>query len=191
MRLGSKTLAALLLTCGLGACGTYLPLKLDPTSNRYPTGTHLSPDATLIRETGVDPREFKVVLLMADTNVFPKRFEFFARTALFDLGLKRVLNGTEIRWLLEDRGLGNVVDDDSIRRLSASGLPVLVLELQSRWDGSVTYHVTLRATDGRNGKTMLSIDHRKVVRMDVDPEAHLPVFNALRQWYQTSSQSRT
>lgn len=186
-----KLPALLVLAAGLGACSTYAPVKLDEKTGQYATSTQLDPGATRVWETGVNPKEFKLVLLATQTNVYPLRFEFFARSALFDLGLKRVLNVGEMAALLEDKGLGDKVDPESIRKLSNSGLPVLVVDMRSTWDGDVRRYVTLKAIDGRNGKTLLSLDHPKLIWMDVDPEAHLPVFNALRNWYQTSSGNKT
>ncbi len=179
---------SLALLAGLAsACSTYAPITLDAKSGQYNTTTQLDAGATRVWETGTQPAQFRVVLLNTQTNVYPLRFEFFVRSVLSDLGVRRVLNADEMAALLADRGLGRKVDADSLRKLSEAGLPVLVVDMQSRWDGDVRRHVTLKATDARNGKTLLWIDHPRTVWMEVDGEAHLPVFNALRKWYLASS----
>jgi hypothetical protein len=50
------------------------------------------------------------------------------------------------------------------------------------WDGNVRRDVTLTVVDLSSGKTLLQIDHNKLIWADVDSEAHYPVLNEFNKW---------
>lgn len=171
----------------LVGCASYAPPTLDKKSGSYSTIVEVDKGGVLAFETDTDPRRFGTVLLIAESNVYPERFEFFNRQALADLGMLRVQNPGEMAALLDDHGLGRKVDADAVAAFSSKVQPVLVIEVKSQWDGDVRRYVKLRVIDSRDGRVLLEVDHPRLIWMDVDSEAHYPVFNELRRWYSAST----
>lgn len=172
-------------------CGTYKPVKIDSKTGLYGTSTELEKSAIRKYETSVDPNSFKFVYLNANSNVFSKRFEFFIRDALADLGITRVVNQEELIALVKSHpklhGINSVTDPLSIQKISEIVGPILLVDFESIWDGDVSRYVTLRVSDASNERVLLHVEQNKFIWMEVDPEAHYPVLNALRQWFKASS----
>ena len=184
------------LFCGvLGGCASYQPVQVDPKTDLYATTTQLDDSAIREYDTSVDPAKFRFVALNANSNVYPARFEFFTRTALADLGIKQVLNQEELVAMVKMHpklGSINAINDPlAIKKVSDTVGPIMLIEFSSAWDGDVRRYVTLKITDASTGRTLLRVEHPKPIWVSVDPEAHYPVLNALRQWVKASTKKKS
>ena len=180
-RLATKILATLLVS----GCAVYAPPKIDEKTGLYKQTASVQPGAIEKRDTNVDLKKFRFAYLISDTNVYPARFEYFARSPLARAGITRVLNTREMQeWgnQPELAGITSLSDPISQRRLSERIGPILLIQLSSMWDGDVTRNVSLTVTDLSSDKVLLQIRHDKFVWMEVDSEAHYPVFNELKKW---------
>jgi hypothetical protein len=173
-------------TLFVSGCAVYAPPKIDEKTGLYKQAAALDPGEIRKRDTNVDLKKFRFAYLISDSNVYPGRFEFFARSALARAGITRVLNTHEMtEWISSTSELSEIAslsDPISQRRLSERIGPVLLIQLSSMWDGDVTRDVDLVVTDLSTGKAMLEIHHHRFVWMEVDSEAHYPVFNELKKW---------
>lgn len=170
----------------LFGCATYAPPKIDPKTGLYETGTSLSENAIHTRNTSVNLSKYRFVYLVADTNVYPRRFEFFTRAALARSGFNRVLNSSELTELIASSprysAIQSISDPVSLRRLAEQLGPLLQVQFSSRWDGDVSRYVTMTVTDLATGEQLLHVYHPKLIWMDVDGEAHYPVLNEFKKW---------
>ncbi|MES2946444.1 MAG: hypothetical protein V4772_26550 [Pseudomonadota bacterium] len=176
---------------GLVGCASYQPVQVDPKTDLYNTATKLEDSAIRENDTSADLAKYRFVVLNTRSNVYPARFEFFIRTALADLGMVKVLNQEELVSLVKMHpklaSMESINDPLAIKKVSDTLGPVLVIDCNSMWDGDVRRYVTLKITDASSGKTFLRIDHPKFIWASVDPEAHYPVLNALRQWVRATA----
>jgi hypothetical protein len=185
-----KIMIAALSCCALllvGCAATaYHPLKFDTQSSRYSTSTIIDPNAITARDVNVDLKKFKFVYLQTSSNVFPRRFEFYIRDVLHRAGLKNVVNTAELSaFILDNPKTQDIVstsDTLAQRRIAEKVGPYLLVDIKSQWDGNVRRNVTLTIVDVSNGNTLLQINHPKLIWMNVDGEAHLPIFNELQSW---------
>jgi hypothetical protein len=180
-RLATMLLATLIVS----GCAVYAPPKFDEKTGLYKQGAALDAGAIEKRDTNVDLKRFRFAYLISDSNVYPGRFEFFARSALAHAGITRVLNTAEmLEWVNtpELSEIPSLSDPVSQRRLSERIGPVLLIRLSSIWDGDVTRDVDLAVTDLSTGKELLHIHHHRFVWVEVDSEAHYPVFNEFKKW---------
>lgn len=184
-----------MLALSLGGCASfYTPPQVNPQTGQYLTSTELDQSAIREYETSIDPRKYKFISLQANSNIHPKRFEFFVRNALADLGLKQALNQDELVALVKSHpklsSLTSINDPLSIKKISETVGPILMVECVSTWDGDVRRYVTLKITDASSGKILLRVEHPKLIWMDADTEAHYPVFNVLRRWFKESTSGK-
>lgn len=190
-----KLFLAILCFAALGGCASYAPVQVDPKTGLYPTATQLEASAIREYETTVDLSKFKFVALSSSSNVYPARFEFFVRAALADLGIKQVLNQDELVAMVKMHpkltAVTAINDPLAIKKVSDTVGPILLIEFNSVWDGDVRRYVTLKATDASTGKTLLRVEHPKMIWASVDPEAHYPVLNALREWVKANNKKKT
>jgi hypothetical protein len=178
------------LAGGCSRYNPYTPLRLDASTDLYKTSTKLEKSSILEYDTSVDPRRFRLVVLNAQSNTYPARFEFFMRTALSDLGLTLVLNRKELRLLAGMHPKLSEVSASShadvIKEVSDVLKPVMLVDVQSVTDGE-RRHVTLKVIDASSNRVLLHVKHVKYIILEVDPPAHYPVLNALREWFKAST----
>jgi hypothetical protein len=181
-------------TCVLGGCAHYAPPKLDEKTGMYAATASIAPGDIQKRETDVDLSKFRFVFLVAQTNVYPARFEFFTRAALARVGFKNVLNQEEVVSLItstpELSSIKSVSDPLALRQLSDLVGPSLLVQVKSIWDGDVRRYVTVNVVDLSDGRTLLQLHHEKLIWMDVDSEAHYPVLNEFKKWVDQCSANR-
>jgi hypothetical protein len=189
LRAGSSALLALLVA----ACGSYAPPKVDEKTGLYPAIAALDAGAVQKRDTSIDLGRYRFVYLSSDTNVYPGRFEFFARAALAEAGFKHVLNTQELTSFVSSRQqlstITSIGDPLSQRRISELVGPALRIDVVSRWDGEVRRYVTLTATDMSSGTVLLQVSQPRLIWVDVDSEAHYPVFNEFKRWVEACKRS--
>lgn len=186
-----RTLPCAVFALSIHGCAVYGPAQLDPKTNQY--GTFVEVDKAAFREyqTDVDPRGFRFIVLTTRTNTYPARFEFFARNALADLGLTHVLNRDELVHLVKSHPqlaeLTSISDPLALARISKVAGPVMLVDFASLSDGNARRLVALRVTDAGSGRVLLRIEQNKMIWADTDTEVHLPMLNALRQWFKAST----
>jgi hypothetical protein len=170
----------------ISGCATYAPPKVDEKTGMYKASASLDGGAVEKRDTNVDLKKFRFVYLVTQSNVYPGRFEFFARSALAHAGFTNVLNTQELtEFITETPALSSITsvgDLVSRRRLAQLIGPIMFVQVSSMWDGNVRRDVTLTVVDLSSGKTLLQIDHNKLIWADVDSEAHYPVLNEFNKW---------
>lgn len=184
-----------MLCLGLAGCASYAPVQVDQKTGMYSTTTELDKSAIREYDTTVDLQAFRFVYLNANSNVYPGRFEFFVRNALADLGVTQVLNQDELVAFVKAhpklKDVSSVNDPLAIKKVSEAVGPILMVEFNSIWDGDVRRYVTLKITDASTGRKLLHVEQDKLIWMSVDPEAHYPVLNVLRQWVKACSNKKS
>lgn len=179
--------AAVLLLAGCSSF--YHTLKVDDTTGLYPTSSQVDPGGVLAYDTSIDPRMFRYVLLITNSNLRPSGFAFTVRSALAQSGFTRVYSPEEFKQLAQDRGF--VFSDDkltgeAVRRFSSDIGPVLILDYTYRFVGDARMRSLLVVNDGRTGKVLLRVDHPRTVWSNHDAEALYPVLNQFRKWVKES-----
>ena len=112
------------------------------------------------------------------------------RSALAQSGLTRVYTLDEFKQLAQDKGFtfqDDKINAESLRRFSTEIGSVLVVDMTYRFVGDARMRSTLIVGDARTGKTLLQVDHPRLVWSDFDAEALYPVLNQLRKWIKDSS----
>ena len=174
----------------MGACSTssqfYVPQPANPGSALYPASTAVSEGDYQKRDTKVSLKGFRFVYLQTDSNNYPGRFHFFVRQALARNGLLQVLSESELADWVKDQGLSiddkELNDADSLRKLSDSIGPILLVQMKSMSDTRGGHDVVLNVDDLSTGKTVLRIRHSRIIVANIDKTMHYPVFNAFTQW---------
>ena len=185
---GALAVAALLTIAG---CAQYAPPKIDPKTGQYSTIAEIDKSSYREYVTDVDPRNYRFVALATNSNIYPGRFEFFIRNALAELGTTRVLNRDELVQLARQhpklQNLTSISDPLALKHVSEVAGPMLLIRVDSLAPTGALRIMRLLVTDATTGRVLLRIDHRKTVWLDADSEVHLPLLNALRQWYLAST----
>jgi hypothetical protein len=176
-------------------CATYGPVRIDEKTGLYKTSTVLKAGAIQKRDTDVNLKKFRFVYLVANSNIYHGRFEFFVRSALARNGFKYVLNKDELTKMITANpklsSIQSIDDPVSLKRLSDLVGPIMRVDFKSQWDGDVSRYITLAITDLSNNNLLLKIYHPKFIWGDVDSEAHYPVLNEIKKWIDDSSAGGT
>ena len=184
-------IASSLIALSLSACSTHFhTLKPDDRTGFYPTSAQVDPGGILKFDTSIDPRNSAYVLLVSESNIRPAGFSFTLRSALAQSGLTRVYTLDEFKQLAQDKGFtfqDDKINAESLRRFSTEIGSVLVVDMTYRFVGDARMRSTLIVGDARTGKTLLQVDHPRLVWSDFDAEALYPVLNQLRKWIKDSS----
>jgi len=172
----------------------YQPLKLDPGSGNYPTTNQLDPAAVSVFNTSADPHRYPVVLLVAESNIRPSVFEFEMRSALAQLGIKRVYLVSEFAQLSADNNLPFASRTDPLPAAQAFAdkiAPVLVVTMDYEFIGNATVVSNLSVVDARERRSLFVLNQPKKVWSNWDAEALWPVLNELRRWVKASTKGVT
>jgi hypothetical protein len=188
-----------LVTClaliSLTACSTlYQPLKPEEKTGLYPTSVQVDAGGVTIYDTSADPKAFRHVLLLTDSNIRPSVFAFTVRQALAHGGITRVYTSDEFLAIAEDRRLasaGAQINTELVQRFAKEIGSVLVVDYRYQYLGDARFHSRLSATDAANGRVLLRVDHPRLNWANADTEAMYPVLNQLRRWMNESGKGRT
>lgn len=192
MRVHFKYLVPALCAVLVTGCATnYRPLKVDEKSGFYATSTKVDPRSVLAFKTQVNPKQFPVVVLLAEANNRPASLMFTTRKVLAQAGLTKVYSADEFRRLAADYKFDFPEDHfnrDSLAKFSREIAPVLVVDIRHNFLGDANTRTTLVVTDTRSSTNLLVVDHRRLVWTNFDEEALYPVLNQLRQWLISSAE---
>jgi len=180
----------LLALCLLAGCAaSYNPLTIDPATDLYATSSHLDPGGVLSFVTTTNPKQIPIVVLASEATSRPSLFEFKMREVLAQVGANRVLNESEFSSLVTDRampGIDNLSEMEMVRQFSAQVAPVLLVKIRYGVYGSIN-QAELIVIDGRDGRTLLHVNHAPFIWTDPETETLFPVLNEMRRWFKASS----
>jgi len=191
LRLNFPACSAIVL---LSACSTfYQPLQVDEKTGLYPTSVQVDPGGITVFDTSTDPKTYKYVLLLTDSNIRPSVFSFTVRSALAQAGVIRVYTSDEFLRLARDRGIttsNSQPGTELIQRFAKEIGPVLVVDYTYQFLGDAHYHSRLSVVDAQSGRALLRVDHPRLNWANADAEAMYPVLNQLRKWMNESAKGR-
>jgi hypothetical protein len=176
----------------LGACSTlYRPLETDEKTGLYATSVQVDPGGVLVYDTSTDPKSYRYVLLLTDSNLRPSLFAFTVRHALAQAGVLSVYGPGEFLNLARDRGLvASSLTTEVVQRFSREIGPVLVVDYRYSFLGDARFYSRLNVVDVGSGKALLRVDHPRVNWANADAEAMYPVLNQLRKWMNDSAKGK-
>lgn len=187
-------IAASAALLSLGACSTlYQPLKLDDKTGLYATSVQVDPGGVTAFDTSRDPKQYRYVLILTDSNIRPTVFAVTVRQALAQSGLVRVYTPGEFAALASDRGITSPdgqISSEMVQRFSREVGSVLVIDYRYQFLGDAHFIGQLSAVDASTGATLLRVNHPRTNWSNADTEAMYPVLNELRKWLKQSSKGQ-
>lgn len=166
---------------------------MDEKTGLYPTSVQVDPGGVTVYDTSADPKAYRYVLLLTDSNIRPSVFAFTVRQALAHGGVTRVYTPDEFLAIAEDRRLssnGAQISTELVQRFAKEIGSVLVVDYRYQFVGDARFHSRLSVTDAANGKVLLRVDHPRLNWANADAEAMYPVLNQLRKWMKESGKGQ-
>ena len=189
----NKTLQVLVTLIGAvlaGCATTYQPLQVDSTSGQYRTSIKVDPGGVQTFVTTTDPLTYPVILLTAESNYSPSKFEFMVRSVLAQAGMTAVYNTEEFKNYAADRHFDAAapsVNAEMVQKFSKQIAPVLLVNSKYTTGENAWVRVELQIQDAGTGQVLLRVDHNRLVWLSFDSEALYPVLNRLREWVKASA----
>ena len=155
------------------------------------TGTKIPPDQISHNRPHPNISGVKFALLFANSNNDPTGYGRLIKSALISVGFPEVLDEVEFTKRLVNSGapapIGGTQDLAALHQASKAIGSFVVVEARLTQLGTHNWRSALSVIDPSGPETLLQYDIGRVALLSIEKELNYPMFNVLREWYQSSS----
>jgi hypothetical protein len=179
------------LSCLLlaSACtSTLRPAELG-ANGRFQTSTVVEPQNNTVSGPFVPDRHRRMAVVLNFTEDERVK-DFYYRSISNSNVFERVFSEAELEQYILQNGIDNVTDTSSLislRNLSRSVGPFLVIRPYFEWQGGYDYRASLEVIDAETSQTLYRAEKRAFNFSGLDGPLFYPLFNAFLDWTQGRS----
>ncbi len=175
----------------LSSCSsTFQPVRLSPTTNRFPTNTVLQPKSYVVKEE-IDTNRFRSLLYIkteAETKYHTFIYQMCKNMEFFDA----VKDKNEMSSLVIEHGLSDSIQNISemmgLHQLQKEIGDFFVADYVLEFLGGFRYKFLMKITNPQDAKVLLHVENEVINWAGLDKTLFYPVFNAIKDWLEANAE---